>query len=361
MREMIIGTVAGVILSMLTVVLFYLFVLDHPRRTDMPQGIACTEEAMLCPDGSAVGRTGPNCEFAPCPNVEQEEEPSISDSSFIIVHEPKQNDMITSPLIIRGEARGTWYFEARFPVALEDENGEIIATGTAEAEGEWMTENFVPFVATLTYVSEEEQSGVLVLQNDNPSGLSENAHELRVPVILSPSLQSTDRGDFVAPLDRASERVTKKPFSIFIDPETSPVQPERFGGYHTGTDFETFPDEKSIDVSVRAVCTGELEVKRRASGYGGLVVQRCSMDGKAVSIIYGHLALSSVTAKKGDILAQGTAIGVLGMAGSTDTDGERKHLHLGLFRGTGAASILGYVASEQELDQWLDPCLFVCK
>jgi tryptophan-rich sensory protein len=30
---------------------------------------ACTQEAKLCPDGSAVGRTGPNCEFAPCPSV----------------------------------------------------------------------------------------------------------------------------------------------------------------------------------------------------------------------------------------------------------------------------------------------------
>lgn len=29
--------------------------------------IACTEEAKICPDGSAVGRTGPNCEFAQCP------------------------------------------------------------------------------------------------------------------------------------------------------------------------------------------------------------------------------------------------------------------------------------------------------
>jgi len=29
--------------------------------------IACTAEAKMCPDGSAVGRTGPNCEFAPCP------------------------------------------------------------------------------------------------------------------------------------------------------------------------------------------------------------------------------------------------------------------------------------------------------
>ena len=28
---------------------------------------ACTDEAKLCPDGSAVGRTGPKCEFAACP------------------------------------------------------------------------------------------------------------------------------------------------------------------------------------------------------------------------------------------------------------------------------------------------------
>jgi len=28
---------------------------------------ACTLEAMVCPDGSSVGRVGPSCEFAPCP------------------------------------------------------------------------------------------------------------------------------------------------------------------------------------------------------------------------------------------------------------------------------------------------------
>jgi hypothetical protein len=30
--------------------------------------VACTMEAKLCPDGSAVGRSGPNCEFSPCPS-----------------------------------------------------------------------------------------------------------------------------------------------------------------------------------------------------------------------------------------------------------------------------------------------------
>ncbi|MFO0739432.1 MAG: hypothetical protein U0270_26275 [Labilithrix sp.] len=32
-----------------------------------PPPVACTDDAMKCPDGSYVGRTGPKCEFAPCP------------------------------------------------------------------------------------------------------------------------------------------------------------------------------------------------------------------------------------------------------------------------------------------------------
>lgn len=31
-------------------------------------GVACTMEAKLCPDGSYVGRSGPKCEFTPCPS-----------------------------------------------------------------------------------------------------------------------------------------------------------------------------------------------------------------------------------------------------------------------------------------------------
>jgi hypothetical protein len=34
-----------------------------------PAPVACTMEAKLCPDGTAVGRSGPNCEFAPCPGA----------------------------------------------------------------------------------------------------------------------------------------------------------------------------------------------------------------------------------------------------------------------------------------------------
>jgi|SRR5579872_508469 len=37
------------------------FYANHP--------VACTMEAKLCPDGTSVGRSGPNCDFAPCPNA----------------------------------------------------------------------------------------------------------------------------------------------------------------------------------------------------------------------------------------------------------------------------------------------------
>ena len=38
----------------------------------LPQQKSCTLEAKICPDGSAVGRSGPNCEFDPCPIISQE-------------------------------------------------------------------------------------------------------------------------------------------------------------------------------------------------------------------------------------------------------------------------------------------------
>ncbi len=42
-----------------------------------PQQVGCDLDAKLCPDGSAVGRSGPNCEFAACPQIDIN--PAITD------------------------------------------------------------------------------------------------------------------------------------------------------------------------------------------------------------------------------------------------------------------------------------------
>ncbi len=156
------------------------------------------------------------------------------------------------------------------------------------------------------------------------------------------------------PLSDALSRVTKKSFGLYVTPQHSPVSPERFKGYHVGTDFETTADEKDAVVSVQAICDGALAMKKRATGYGGVAVQRCKINGGEVTVIYGHLKLTSVTASVGHVFRAGDALGVLGKGFSTETDGERKHLHLGIHRGK-AISILGYVQSKAALSAWIDP------
>lgn len=98
---------------------------------------------------------------------------------------PTAGATITSPLVVKGEARGTWYFEASFPVKLVDEQGNTIVQTYAQAQGEWMTENFVPFESTVTFAtatSATSGKGMLVLERDNPSGLPENDASVRIPV-----------------------------------------------------------------------------------------------------------------------------------------------------------------------------------
>lgn len=101
---------------------------------------------------------------------------------LITINNPRPNQKISSPLEIEGEARGTWFFEATFPFELRDANGDLIAESFAQAEGEWMTEEFVPYSATLDFEIPDTEVGVLVLKRSNPSGLPENDDELQIPV-----------------------------------------------------------------------------------------------------------------------------------------------------------------------------------
>jgi murein DD-endopeptidase MepM/ murein hydrolase activator NlpD len=165
---------------------------------------------------------------------------------------------------------------------------------------------------------------------------------------------------FVAPLNDALSRITKKPFGLYVRPGDSPVSPERFQGYHAGVDFETTVAEQGTDVVVRAICTGSLLVKKWASGYGGVAVQACRIGTQDVTVVYGHLRLASVDVALKQEVKQGERIGLLGTGFSAETDGERKHLHLGVHKGT-AIDIRGYVQTKTELDQWIDVRQYLAK
>lgn len=130
----------------------------------------------------------PPLPVAPPPPVTPPPNPEyIEKDDLIRVREPKVNQLVSSPLLIRGEARGNWYFEASFPVKVLDANGKILAEIPVQAKGEWMTTNYVPFETSISFLQPTTAVGEVVLQKDNPSGLPEHDNELRIPVRFSAS------------------------------------------------------------------------------------------------------------------------------------------------------------------------------
>ena len=79
-----------------------------------------------------------------------------------------------------------WFFEADFPVILTNWDGLIIAEHYATAEGAWMTEDFVPFTATLEFEPPEYgERGTLILQKANASGLPEHDDAVEITVFFA--------------------------------------------------------------------------------------------------------------------------------------------------------------------------------
>ncbi|MEK7195619.1 MAG: GerMN domain-containing protein, partial [Patescibacteria group bacterium] len=102
--------------------------------------------------------------------------------NLIRVSSPTSGEAISSPVIVKGEARGYWFFEASFPISVLDGDVTSLGIGIAEAQDDWMTENFVPFKASIVFKTPKYSTGTLVLKKDNPSGLPENDVEFALPV-----------------------------------------------------------------------------------------------------------------------------------------------------------------------------------
>lgn len=160
------------------------------------EGVMCTMDAMICPDGSTVGRTGPNCQFV-CPEppeVPADVQAHIeSKADLITVDTPIPSGIVQSPVTIVGEARGNWFFEASFPITVVNWDGLIVGEGYATAGTDWMTEDFVPFTASVEFENPYNdddpdfmKNGTLILRKDNPSGLPENDDALELPIRFAP-------------------------------------------------------------------------------------------------------------------------------------------------------------------------------
>lgn len=121
------------------------------------------------------------CETESSPVVLADSELPISANSEIIVLSPKQNELVTSPLKIEGQAKGNWFFEASMPVKLFSGDNQLITAASTQALDDWMTEKPVRFSSNLEF-STNATSGYLVIAKDNPSGLPQNDGLIKIPV-----------------------------------------------------------------------------------------------------------------------------------------------------------------------------------
>jgi len=157
------------------------------------------------------------------------------------------------------------------------------------------------------------------------------------------------------PVEGFTERITLKPFGLWLDPNNSPVSPERFVGYHAGVDVE-FTD-RSDEIPVYAIASGIVVVARIAPGYGGVMVISHEIGELNILTVYGHLDPGQLLSVD-ELVEPGQQIGVLGEGYTSETDGERKHLHFGMLK-IGRAELVGYANTIEELNQnWYNPMDF---
>ena len=104
------------------------------------------------------------------------------ENNEVVIESPREGEIMTSPFVVKGKARGSWFFEANIGVKLFDANGKLILAHYGMTDEDWMTTEFVPFSSSLSFEIPETETGTLMIVKDNPSGLPEHDASYGIPV-----------------------------------------------------------------------------------------------------------------------------------------------------------------------------------
>ena len=215
-----------------------------------------------------------------------------------------------------------------------------------------------PFLSPLSSPAPVENTNSVnsttIMNLNQPKATNETISPITNTVPNTNTNTTTSAPSIVLPIANFYDRVTKKPFGIYITPKTSPIQPEKFTGFHTGADAETTSAEAKMDVPVFSIAAGTVVFAGHVNGYGGVIMIKHTINGEKILTLYGHLRISSFKVKVGSNVTAGQPVAVLGTGYSSETDGERKHLHFGIIRGW-TITYKGYVTTKSALSGWEDP------
>lgn len=105
-------------------------------------------------------------------------------ADMITVELPTPGAVTGQTFSVIGKARGMWFFEASFPIEILDKDGKILVQAIAQAQGDWMTEEFVPYKADIKIPNAYTGKATILLKKDNPSGLVEKDASISFPFTI---------------------------------------------------------------------------------------------------------------------------------------------------------------------------------
>lgn len=103
----------------------------------------------------------------------------------VVIQAPLPGSTTGKTFEVLGAARGPWFFEANIPVHVRDSAGNTVASVGGTAQGEWMTEDLVPFSAAIELPSDASGIYTVVVSKDNPSGEPENDASIEFPIVVN--------------------------------------------------------------------------------------------------------------------------------------------------------------------------------
>ncbi len=165
------------------------------------------------------------------------------------------------------------------------------------------------------------------------------------------------------PMADYAKRITVKSFGTLVDEafykgKEALFPFNRFSGYHAGVDLEVLPDDPER-VPVYAVAKGKITYIGTLSGYGGIIL--LALAGEDHTALYGHVKITGLRLKTGDVVPAGDVLTYLGDAFSKETSKERKHLHFGIYKGVDRY-FRGHEPSWASLiSKWMEPTEYLEK
>lgn len=159
--------------------------------------VCTTEYRPVC------GETQVQCIKAPCPPIRETYSNSCeatkagatvvaqgacaqTPEEMVKIISPLADQKISSPVMVKGMAFGGWFFEGSFPIQITDAAGTVLGEAPAVTTEDWakaaLAGEKIGFTAKITFKKTTAKQGYIVLKQDNPSGLPENDHEVKIPV-----------------------------------------------------------------------------------------------------------------------------------------------------------------------------------